>query len=411
MSEARADAIAWLVEKGITTGKETDKDGNPTFHPQDVVTRGAMAEFLYKLAKSPTYTNDTLNSKDSTKGLTKARIIAINWLIDTAITVKDINDKFNPDDPVTRGAMAEFLQKFVGSTNEKYSISSFIDVSRDSILVKYSDSKKKTRIAGLSENRMKAIIWLYNQRITAGVEFGTVFTPDQRNISGWKSKNGYVYRPTDFVTRGSMAEFLYKLENTFSLSQIFNLLEKIEVNTNIVHDVGLDSLYSQIMSGDCSSILGYYDRRNRVNLDPELPYDGTSYPFGYYTQLRGNCSVDHGEDDFVLAFGSYSGPNYVKVRGIPVAGVSSKASLINSGGNGIVLILTPQFIGATRFMGNYSALIIYPPGVDTAWGGGDISRVRILFIEKDTVIDSNLSENVMYKCDSWSKENGCVINW
>jgi S-layer homology domain len=43
-----AEAVAWLSETGITTGVSPTR-----FAPEDDVTRGEMATFLHRLARTP----------------------------------------------------------------------------------------------------------------------------------------------------------------------------------------------------------------------------------------------------------------------------------------------------------------------------------------------------------------------
>jgi hypothetical protein len=48
VSQARANAIAWLSNSQITSGSDVQKNtGKTTYRPQDPVTRGAMAQFLF----------------------------------------------------------------------------------------------------------------------------------------------------------------------------------------------------------------------------------------------------------------------------------------------------------------------------------------------------------------------------
>jgi hypothetical protein len=73
-----------------------------------------MAEFLYKVAGSPTFnpnTADYAKIKDLSKvGDNAGRKKAIAWLVANNITVLD-KGKFNPQNPVNRGSMAELLMK------------------------------------------------------------------------------------------------------------------------------------------------------------------------------------------------------------------------------------------------------------------------------------------------------------
>jgi hypothetical protein len=105
----RQNSIKWLASEGITV---IGKDGK--YNPNKAVNRGAMAEFLYKLAGSPTFTPssaDYAKIKDLSKvGDNAGRKKAIAWLVANKITVLD-KGRFNPQNAVNRGSMAEFLMK------------------------------------------------------------------------------------------------------------------------------------------------------------------------------------------------------------------------------------------------------------------------------------------------------------
>lgn len=143
----RYNNILWLVKTRITNGCEIKNDKPSKYCPQNMVTRGAMSEFMYKLSGSPNNVTKTIKSgknkglqviypdpnykdaKDSNKNLKyyeKAvskdlelkklkksapwRYWSIIWLIKYNITVPD-HQKFNPNNRVTRGAMAQFMHK------------------------------------------------------------------------------------------------------------------------------------------------------------------------------------------------------------------------------------------------------------------------------------------------------------
>ncbi|KAA3639751.1 MAG: hypothetical protein DWP92_04215, partial [Armatimonadetes bacterium] len=105
--EAAIEAIAAL---GITKG--CNPPVNNMFCPDDPVTRGAMAAFLNRaLGLDPTGLDFFIDDEVSVfEG-------DINRLAAAGITLgcnPPINDRFCPDDPVTRGAMAAFLNRALG---------------------------------------------------------------------------------------------------------------------------------------------------------------------------------------------------------------------------------------------------------------------------------------------------------
>jgi hypothetical protein len=110
VSTARIAAIAWLDTQQITTGCN---EPGTKYCPAATVNRGAMAEFLFKLAgANKTYTDYTPNFRDISD-LSSERIRAINWMGDTGITKGSGSPTtYKPSDPVNRGSMAEFMQRF-----------------------------------------------------------------------------------------------------------------------------------------------------------------------------------------------------------------------------------------------------------------------------------------------------------
>jgi hypothetical protein len=99
-----ADAVQWLVDEGLTTG---GVDGG--FRPEDPVTRGETAVFMWRLAGQPAapvhrFTDVTVGWQDD----------AIAWMADVGITQGSTPTTFDPDGIVTRGALSLFLHRLAG---------------------------------------------------------------------------------------------------------------------------------------------------------------------------------------------------------------------------------------------------------------------------------------------------------
>ncbi len=99
-------AIAWLAETGITTGT-----GPGEFSPHDPVTRGQMATFLWRYNGTPGG-SPVAPFTDVDRGRYYAT--AIDWLFSEGITTGTSSTEFSPEDPVTRGQMATFLWRHEG---------------------------------------------------------------------------------------------------------------------------------------------------------------------------------------------------------------------------------------------------------------------------------------------------------
>jgi Tol biopolymer transport system component len=104
-------AVAWLLEKGITTGF----GGSPTtFAPNVVVNRGQMAAFLWRMAGSPSVpTGHTFADVPSTAFFDQA----VAWLLYHGITTGfgGSSTTFAPNVAVNRGQMAAFLYRLAST--------------------------------------------------------------------------------------------------------------------------------------------------------------------------------------------------------------------------------------------------------------------------------------------------------
>ena len=101
--------IAAIADAGITLG--CNPPDNDHFCPADEVTRGQMAAFLYRSLPNLTPTDTTKEFTDTTDSVF---VDEIRWLADVGVTKgcnPPANDRFCPDQPVTRGQMAAFLRR------------------------------------------------------------------------------------------------------------------------------------------------------------------------------------------------------------------------------------------------------------------------------------------------------------
>jgi Tol biopolymer transport system component len=157
--------IAWLAEEGITKG--CNPPTNDRFCPSDFVTRGQMAAFLNRALGLPSTSQDFF--RDDQASIFEEDI---NRLRAADITRGCADDEFCPDDFVTRGQMAAFLNRALGlpSTSQ--------DFFRDDQASVFEEDINRLRAAD----------------ITRGCN------PPQNDA----------FCPDDAVTRGQMAAFLYR---------------------------------------------------------------------------------------------------------------------------------------------------------------------------------------------------------
>lgn len=156
-------AVNWLSAEGITGGTTPF-----TFSPDDPVTRGQMATFLFRYQGEP---GGAPVSDFSDVARSQYYAEPIDWLYQQGITTGTSSSTFSPDDIVTRGQMATFLWRMEG--RQAAPQATFSDVNRGTYYA-------------------PAIDWLFERGITTGTS-PTTFSPNQQ------------------VTRAQMATFLWRL--------------------------------------------------------------------------------------------------------------------------------------------------------------------------------------------------------
>jgi hypothetical protein len=178
--------IEWLYKYGITTGVD---GAGKHFAPAVVVTRGQMASFLRRLAgggadgaagagaagASTAPANPTSCGFVDIGGAYAQAAADICWLKATGVTTGVDATHFAPEAAVTRGQMASFLRRIVGSPKFNGGTSrGFVDIT------------------GAYAQVAADICWLKTSGVTTGVD-ATHFAPAAA------------------VTRGQMAAFLHRL--------------------------------------------------------------------------------------------------------------------------------------------------------------------------------------------------------
>ena len=98
------NAVLWAVEQGITTGLTAT-----TFGPDETVTRGQVATFLYRAASAAK--PNTFNPFTDVKA-TAYNYDAILWAYDNRITTGTSTTTFSPDASCTRAQIVTFLYRY-----------------------------------------------------------------------------------------------------------------------------------------------------------------------------------------------------------------------------------------------------------------------------------------------------------
>ena len=159
-----ADAVAWAVEQGVTTGTSTN-----TFSPDLSCTRAQMVTFLWRANGSP--------KADGANPFTDVSADAyyydaVLWAVKQGITSGTSATTFAPDMTVTRSQTVTFLYRAAGTP--AVSGGSFADVAADAY---YAD----------------AVAWAVKEGVTSGTG-GNSFSPDAP------------------CTRGQIVTFLYRAQ-------------------------------------------------------------------------------------------------------------------------------------------------------------------------------------------------------
>jgi len=125
-----SEAIDWFIVEGLTT------DDAAGFRPTAPVTRQAMAAFLHRYAEGSAEPAECTTAPFSDVPVSHPFCAEITWLVEQGITTGYGDGTFRPAAPVSRQAMAAFLERFAGApmtdTQECVASSGFGDVPNDS---------------------------------------------------------------------------------------------------------------------------------------------------------------------------------------------------------------------------------------------------------------------------------------
>ncbi len=99
-----ADAVAWAVEKNVTSGTSPT-----TFSPNAGCTRGQVVTFLWRAEGCPEPSNKSNPFKDVNKSAFYYK--AVLWAVEKNITKGMTNTTFCPNDTCTRGQIVTFLYR------------------------------------------------------------------------------------------------------------------------------------------------------------------------------------------------------------------------------------------------------------------------------------------------------------
>jgi hypothetical protein len=216
-------AVQWMVDNDITTGTS-----ETCFSPNDSVTRGQAAAFMWRMEGEPSAAAHPFN--DITKSWQQG---PVSWMYANAITTGTSSVTYSPDDTLTRGQLAALLYRLAGNPAGSPT-HSFGDVVRPW--------------------QQDAVSWMSDLGITTGTT-ATTFSPD------------------DTVTRGQLAAFFwrYKGKPTVTIDRTHPTFP--ECPDQIDRQVGS---YDGIGVGDCFDFPTDIDpSANRKSCD--VPHDAEMF--------------------------------------------------------------------------------------------------------------------------------------
>ncbi len=142
-----ADAVQYAVDNGMMNGTS-----ETTFHPNGTTTRGMIVAILYRLEKEPAVDNGA-GFADVAAG--KYYADAVAWASANDIVTGYSEEKFGPDDAITREQLAAILYRYAQYKN--------IDVTATADLSGYADA---AQISAYAETAMK---WANGEGLITGV--------------------------------------------------------------------------------------------------------------------------------------------------------------------------------------------------------------------------------------------------
>jgi len=194
--------IAWARSNGIAYGYP-----NGTYGPQNAVTRGAMAAYLFRIANPGRGAGACTSKPFADVGVHDTFCGVISWMVAHGITY-GVGDgtNYGTASPVTRGAMASFLRRIAeraGAASDGFVLS--VD-GRRAVVVVLKGVSQVPGVAGTSTAKLNYVKATVTVRGYAGLDdvAGRVYLID---ASHWTvTARGTTYRA---VTQGPMAGTLH----------------------------------------------------------------------------------------------------------------------------------------------------------------------------------------------------------
>ncbi|MEM8707826.1 MAG: S-layer homology domain-containing protein [Actinomycetota bacterium] len=157
------EPVQWMVDNDITTGTS-----ETCFSPEDPVTRGQLAAFMWRMEGSPSAPDHSFTDVSAPwqQG-------PVSWMVDEKITTGTSTTTYSPDDRLTRGQLAALMHRLAGEPDA--GAHGFGDV--------------------VASWQQLPVGWMVENGITTGTSDST-------------------FSPNDTVTRGQLAAFFYRYKGS-----------------------------------------------------------------------------------------------------------------------------------------------------------------------------------------------------
>ena len=165
-----AEAVSYAVEQGLMTGTSST-----TFAPEATLTRAMMAQIFYNLEGKPSLDNEILGYPYADVDADAWYTDAVYWARLKGLVSGYSEDKFGPNDPITREQLASILCRYAAYKDE--------DVSAKADLSAFSDASAASAWA------VDSLKWAVSEGILSG-------------------KSGSLLDPTGTATRAEVAQML-----------------------------------------------------------------------------------------------------------------------------------------------------------------------------------------------------------
>ncbi len=162
------DAIAWLVDEGITSGFQDN-----TFRPTRAVSRQAAAAFLHRFEGEPSAVH---GGEFSDVPSNHPFAVQVSWMVQMEVASGFPDGTFRPADPVTRQAMAAFIYRLAAPPEP-----AVLGVDKQRVAQGGNEGSLSSRCSGFTGGSVRI-----NGRLFERARHCSTWAFDDRTHTGWE---------------------------------------------------------------------------------------------------------------------------------------------------------------------------------------------------------------------------------